>query len=103
MLTKELDHKLVENSKWPVSGIVEFNDVSMRYRDGMEESLKELSFEVQAGMKVGVVGRTGAGKSTILQTLFRLTDNHAGSIKIDGTDITQVGLHLLRKHISYIP
>jgi ABC-type multidrug transport system fused ATPase/permease subunit len=54
-------------------------------------------------MKVGIVGRTGAGKSTILQVLFRLTDSHAGSIKIDGVDIKSVGLHLLRKNVAYIP
>ena len=75
----------------------------MKYRDTMEPSLRELSFEAQAGMKIGVVGRTGAGKSSILQTLFRLTDSCDGSIIIDGTDIKQVGLHLLRKNIQYIP
>lgn len=69
----------------------------------MEPSLRELSFEAQAGMKIGVVGRTGAGKSSILQTLFRLTDSCEGSIMIDGTDIRKVGLHLLRKNIQYIP
>lgn len=54
-------------------------------------------------MKVGVVGRTGAGKSTILNVLFRLTDSEAGSLKIDGVDIKSVGLHLLRKNVAYIP
>lgn len=54
-------------------------------------------------MKVGIVGRTGAGKSTILQVLFRLTDSCGGSIKIDGVDIKSVGLHLLRKNVGYIP
>lgn len=54
-------------------------------------------------MKVGVVGRTGAGKSSILSTLFRLSDSSQGLIAIDETDIKQIGLHLLRKNISYIP
>lgn len=75
----------------------------MKYREHMEPSLKELSFTAQAGMKVGVVGRTGAGKSTILQTLFRLTDSCEGSIHIDGTNLKDIGLHLLRKNIQYIP
>ena len=75
----------------------------MKYRETMEPSLRELSFEAQAGMKIGVVGRTGAGKSSILQTLFRLSDSCDGSILIDGTDIKQIGLHLLRKNIQYIP
>lgn len=69
----------------------------------MEPSIKDLSFVAQAGMKVGVVGRTGAGKSSILQTLFRLSDSTGGTISVDETDIKKVGLHLLRKNISYIP
>ena len=54
-------------------------------------------------MKVGIVGRTGAGKSSILQALFRLCDLDTGTIKIDGVDITTLGLHLLRKNIAFIP
>jgi len=54
-------------------------------------------------MKIGVVGRTGAGKSSILQILFRLTDCEEGTIMIDGIDIKSVGLHLLRQNIAYIP
>ena len=54
-------------------------------------------------MKVGIVGRTGAGKSTILQVLFRLTECCGGRILIDGQDLKQVGLHKLRKSIAYIP
>lgn len=54
-------------------------------------------------MKVGIVGRTGAGKSSILQILFRLADPTKGQVMIDGKDITKVGLHLLRKSIGYIP
>lgn len=54
-------------------------------------------------MKVGVVGRTGAGKSTILQTLFRLTDCCNGLIEIDGVDNKKVGLHYLRQNLAYIP
>ena len=54
-------------------------------------------------MKIGVVGRTGAGKSSILQILFRLTDCESGTIMIDGVDIKSVGLHILRQNIAYIP
>lgn len=96
---------MLEGSKnsWPERGDIEFKKVDMKYRETMEPSLIGLSFKAQAGMKVGVVGRTGAGKSTILATLFRLSDSCEGSITIDGADIKQIGLHLLRKNISYIP
>ena len=75
----------------------------MRYRETLEPSLKGLSFMVKPRMKVGIVGRTGAGKSSILQALFRLVELSAGSIEIDGVNIAQLGLHLLRKGIAYIP
>jgi len=68
----------------------------MRYRDFLEPAVKNLNFQVQSGMKIGIVGRTGSGKSSILQILFRLVDCEAGSIKIDDLDIKTVGLHLLR-------
>ena len=69
-------------------GKIEFADVSMRYRPNLPPSIENLSFTVQPGMKVGIVGRTGAGKSSILQILFRLCELCEGSVKIDGQDIT---------------
>lgn len=65
----------------------------MSYREGLEPSIKNLTFNVKAGMKVGIVGRTGSGKSSILQTLFRLVDLSEGNVKIDGVDLTTIGLH----------
>ena len=73
---------------WPVHGKIEFNDVSMRYRPSFPPSIENLTFTVQPGMKVGIIGRTGAGKSSILQILFRLCELSNGSVKIDGQDIT---------------
>ena len=75
----------------------------MKYREHMEPAVTELSFEAQSGMKVGIVGRTGAGKSSILQILFRLVDSCNGKVSIDGVDIKSVGLHKLRQSIGYIP
>jgi len=75
----------------------------MRYRDTLEPVVKNLNFEAQSGMKVGIVGRTGSGKSSILQILFRLIDPIEGSIEVDGIDIKSVGLHCLRRKIGYIP
>jgi len=102
-LVKETDKKLTVDGHWPPRGQVEFKNVFMKYRETMEPSLKGLNFKAQAGMKIGVVGRTGAGKSSILQALFRLSDSSEGSIEIDGVNIKDVGLHLLRINIAYIP
>ena len=70
--------------------------MTMKYREDLEPAVINLSFDIEPGMKVGIVGRTGAGKSSILQSLFRLVDLHQGSVEIDGQDISKVGLHTLR-------
>jgi len=75
----------------------------MSYRKTLEPSIRDLSFTVQPGMKIGIVGRTGAGKSSILQVLFRLSELSEGCVKIDGKDIRELGLHLLRQSIAFIP
>lgn len=101
----ERDRLLQDNPEniWPSQGEVKFQDVTMRYRETLEPSIRDLTFTVQPGMKVGIVGRTGAGKSSILQALFRLCELSNGTIMIDGQDISKIGLHLLRKGIAYIP
>jgi ATP-binding cassette subfamily C (CFTR/MRP) protein 4 len=88
---------------WPEKGEVVFDNLSMKYREFMEPSIKDLNCTVKPGMKIGIVGRTGAGKSSILQVLFRLTDAFNGVLMIDGEDLCDIGLHLLRKNIAYIP
>lgn len=97
---KENDKALGE---WPSEGRIEFKHVTMKYRDFLHPCLRELTFEIRPKMKVGIVGRTGAGKSSILQALFRLCNLESGVIEIDGVDISSVGLHTLRKSISFIP
>eukprot|EP00658_Telonema_sp_P-2_P060001 TRINITY_DN4904_c0_g2_i1.p1 TRINITY_DN4904_c0_g2~~TRINITY_DN4904_c0_g2_i1.p1 ORF type:complete len:244 (-),score=79.74 TRINITY_DN4904_c0_g2_i1:384-1115(-) len=75
----------------------------MRYREELEPVLRDLEFEVLPGERVGVCGRTGAGKSSILTALFRIAPIYKGKITIDGVDIQQIGLHALRKQVSIIP
>lgn len=76
----------------------------MRYRENFPLVLKNISFRVEPGMKVGVVGRTGAGKSSLLKALFRLSECELGSeILIDGVKTSEIGLRTLRKAISIIP
>lgn len=90
-------------TSWPSQGAIVFKNVTMRYRENLEPSLRGLNFTVEPRHKVGIVGRTGAGKSSILQALFRLVELSEGSIRIDGEDIADLGLHLVRKGIAYIP
>ncbi|XP_037043483.1 multidrug resistance-associated protein 1-like [Bradysia coprophila] len=88
---------------WPEIGTVQFNNFDLRYRDGLELSLKGLSFKINGGEKVGIVGRTGAGKSSLTLALFRIIESSGGSILIDGQDISQLGLHELRSRLTIIP
>ncbi|KAJ4370691.1 ATP-binding cassette transporter yor1 [Neocucurbitaria cava] len=88
---------------WPEHGEIVFDNVEMRYRAGLPLVLKGLSMHVRAGERIGVVGRTGAGKSSIMSSLFRLQELSGGSIVIDGVDIAQIGLHDLRSKLAIIP
>lgn len=88
---------------WPEQGRVEFRDFQVRYREGLDLVLKGISFTVQGGEKVGIVGRTGAGKSSLTLALFRIIESAGGSIIIDGQDIAKLGLHSLRSRLTIIP
>ena len=87
---------------WPQRGEIYFNDVSFAYDKSLPNVLHNLTFKINAGEKIGIVGRTGAGKSSIIQTLFRMAEPD-GSILIDDVDIKEISLHDLRKRISIIP
>lgn len=87
---------------WPNTGCIDFKDVSMRYRDG-PLVLKKISASIQGGEKIGVVGRTGSGKSSLMTALFRMADIESGEIRIDGIDITEIGTDILRQKLSIIP
>jgi ATP-binding cassette subfamily C (CFTR/MRP) protein 4 len=89
-------------ASWPESGRIEFSEVNLRYFEDEEPVLRRLTFIIRAGEKVGIVGRTGAGKSSIIAVLFRLTEPE-GSVTIDGIDTKSIGLHELRKKLSIIP
>ena len=84
-------------------GHLEFKEVFMRYRPELPHCLSGLTLTIHAGQKVGIVGRTGSGKSSILQVLFRLVNPETGTILIDGHDYRDMGLHDLRRQMSVIP
>ncbi len=87
---------------WPSKGEICLEDVSFRYASDLPLVLNNLSFSVRPSEKIGIVGRTGAGKSSLLSVLYRLA-KPSGSITIDGVDTKSIGLHDLRKKMSIIP
>ena len=105
-LEQEAPHKIEGTqppASWPSKGAIEFESVKMRYRDELADVLKGLSISVKANEKIGVVGRTGAGKSSIMMALFRMSELSAGRITIDGVDASKIGLNDLRSGMSIIP
>ncbi len=100
-ITKQRTAPLPEG--WPQKGAIEFRDVSVRYEKHMPLILKGMSFQIQAGSKVGIVGRTGSGKSTLFQALYRFIELDNGEIIVDGENIASVPLDLLRKSMAIIP
>ncbi|XP_058142359.1 ATP-binding cassette sub-family C member 6 isoform X2 [Dasypus novemcinctus] len=88
---------------WPRQGQIEFRCFGLRYRPELPLAVRGVSFKIQAGEKVGIVGRTGAGKSSLARGLLRLLEAAEGGIWIDGVPIAHVGLHTLRSRITIIP
>ncbi|KAG0342105.1 hypothetical protein BG004_005752 [Podila humilis] len=98
---------IIEGSRppahWPHAGEIVVNDLVMKYAPDTPAVIKKVSFTIHAGEKVGVVGRTGSGKSTFAISLFRFMDPVSGTITIDGIDICKIGLQDLRSNLCIIP
>ncbi|WJX71039.1 Multidrug resistance-associated protein 7 [Trifolium repens] len=88
---------------WPVAGKVEINDLKIRYRPDGPLVLHGITCTFEAGHKIGIVGRTGCGKSTLIGALFRLVEPEGGKVVVDGIDISTIGLHDLRSRFGIIP
>ena len=89
--------------EWPDKGEIKFDKYDMRYREGMDLVLKSVCCDFTAGEKIGIVGRTGAGKSSLTLALFRIVEAAGGKILIDNKDMANIGLHDLRKRIAIVP
>ncbi|KAK4142467.1 uncharacterized protein C8A04DRAFT_38253 [Dichotomopilus funicola] len=95
------DNRPPEN--WPAQGAVEFINYSTRYREELDPVLRNLSFRIEAREKIGIVGRTGAGKSSLTLAIFRALEADEGKILIDGVDVGLIGLRDLREAITIVP
>ncbi|KAK3430193.1 hypothetical protein EUGRSUZ_E01720, partial [Eucalyptus grandis] len=98
---------LIEDSRppsnWPETGKICFRNLQIRYAEHLPSVLKNITCTFPSRRKIGVVGRTGSGKSTLIQAIFRIVEPMEGSIIIDDIDISKIGLHDLRSRLSIIP
>ncbi|KAI5966908.1 uncharacterized protein KGF55_000317 [Candida pseudojiufengensis] len=105
-LPEEAPYVITENAPppdWPSQGAIAFDRVSLSYRPGLPLVLKNLNFNVKPMEKIGICGRTGAGKSSIMTALYRLSELESGKVEIDGIDISKLGLQDLRSKLAIIP
>uniref|UniRef100_A0A8C5E025 AAA+ ATPase domain-containing protein n=1 Tax=Gouania willdenowi TaxID=441366 RepID=A0A8C5E025_GOUWI len=90
-------------ASWPHTGTIHFDNYGLQYRKGLDWALRDICIDIQDREKVGIVGRTGAGKSSLVLAIFRILESASGRILIDGIDISTIGLHDLRSRITIIP
>ena len=105
-LELEPPHRCVNDpapNSWPQQGHIEFQNVFLRYRPELPTVLNGLSLEIRGREKIGICGRTGAGKSSVLNLLLRIVEAESGCVLVDGLDIKTLGLHRLRHSITVIP
>ncbi|KAJ3368818.1 Multidrug resistance-associated protein 1 [Allomyces arbusculus] len=91
------------DQSWPAKGAIEFKDYTTSYRPGLDPVLKHVNLSIKAGERVGIVGRTGAGKSSLTLALFRAIEATGGSILVDGEDLSTIGLDDVRSRLTILP
>lgn len=99
---KSKERRLMRQDGWPDRGRLDFTDLKCRYRPNLDLVLRGLTVTFQGGHKIGVVGRTGSGKSTIMMCLLRILEAADGKIVLDGRDISQLSLDDLRSKMTII-
>lgn len=98
-----VENSLENEEKWPTKGKIELEQFSMRYRKNLPLVLKNIDLKINGGERIGVIGRTGSGKSSLTMALYRIIEGESGSIKIDDVEIDSIGLHQLRSKLIIIP
>ena len=93
----------LSDKSWPVEGKVNYENYSMKYRPNCDLALKDVNIEINPGEKIGIVGRTGSGKSSLTLSLFRIVEAFSGKIIIDGENISEIPLKKLRRSVSIVP
>ena len=93
----------LEDNSWPNEGNVNYENYSMKYRPNCDLALKDINIKINPGEKIGIVGRTGSGKSSLTLSLFRIVEAFKGKIEIDGQNIADIPLKKLRRAISIVP
>jgi ATP-binding cassette, subfamily C (CFTR/MRP), member 1 len=95
----------IDTSKlsWPSTGDIKISNLSIRYRNDLPLVINDLTLDVKQGTKIGIVGRTGAGKTTLISAIYRTFDEYGGNITISGKEIRQVDLKVLRNTMTIIP
>ena len=93
----------LEDKSWPNEGKVIYENYSMKYRPNCDLALKDINININSGEKIGIVGRTGSGKSSLTLSLFRIVEAFKGKITIDGKNIAEIPLKKLRRAISIVP
>lgn len=88
---------------WPQNGAISFKNYETKYRENLDPVLRDINIDIKPGEKIGIVGRTGAGKSTLTLALFRIIEASNGHIEIDGVDTSKIGLFDLRSKLNIIP
>ena len=91
------------DQQWPLKGEIEMKNLNLRYSTDAPLTLNNCSFKISSGEKIGVVGRTGAGKSTLCNAFTRIVEKESGSIYLDGIDISKVNLRQVRESITIVP
>uniref|UniRef100_A0A0E0DY11 ABC transporter C family member 13 n=1 Tax=Oryza meridionalis TaxID=40149 RepID=A0A0E0DY11_9ORYZ len=100
---EELHGSESPHSGWPTEGNIEFEHVTLRYKEDLPPALNDVSFFISSGMQVGIIGRTGAGKSSILNALLRLAPICNGRILVDDFDVAKLAVRDLREHFAVVP